>query len=197
MKTLKIILFLALTLIMHSTLEAFTPTHHQNDWYTVMTYAEENVFLAMYGEEDREYIRKISKESLVPVKFLYRLHKIESQMNPNAVRQERNGSTSVGYSQINSVNFRYFEEKFNGGKSIDYYNKYENIRVGALYLRYLYERCDGNWISGLICYNWGPSNLNSGKTIPTQCIDYAFSIIYGPDYFDCVTTITGAIKGMI
>lgn len=154
-------------------------------------------FLLKYPIADRVIVMKIAYELDIPIRYLYRLHKIESQMTASAVRHESNGTKSIGYSQINTSNLEYFANKFNNGKPIDLFDKETNIRIGAMYLKYLYNRLDGDWIGAMMSYNWGIGNFLSNKEVPKCVIDYSFSIVYGPDYLDCVTTITGAVKNMI
>jgi soluble lytic murein transglycosylase-like protein len=177
--------------------EEFVATPIPEDAYVISTYLDEQRFLAQYPIEDRDYIKSISVKYRIPVRFLYRQHYIESKLNPSAVRQERNGSVSVGYSQINSVNWDHFQDKFNGGKKINYYDKYQNIEIGAIYMRYLVEHLNGDWLGAYMCYCWGIGNFNSDKRIPKQVIEYSFSIYYGTDYTPCVEILWGAVEEMI
>jgi soluble lytic murein transglycosylase-like protein len=193
----KSLLILMFAVMSYANAGEFKPTELPEDDYVRMTITEEQRFLYQYPVEDREYILEISRGFMIPVKFLYRQHKIESQMNPHAIRHERNGSTSIGYSQINDSNLEYFSNKFNNGKTIDLLDKYENIRIGAIYMRYLVEKLEGDWIGAYMAYAWGIGNMQSDKRIPLQVIEYAFSIYYGADYTPSVEILWGAVEGMI
>jgi len=164
-----------------------------DEWIT----CEDDYYLWRYPWEDREIIKNVCVEFDIPLKYLYRLHYIESKMNPNAVRYETNGSVSIGYSQLNSSNKAYFANKFNNGHPINFYDKEQNIYIGAAYLKYLYTRLGNDWLGAFTAYNWGLGNYRAGKRIPNMTLDYAFTIYHGPKYVPFVKVLIGAVKGII
>jgi len=160
------------------------------------TFAED-LFLKQYPREDRQIIIDVSREYNIPIKYLSRLHKLESQYNGDAIRYENNGTQSIGYSQINTVNTEYFADKFNNGIPIDLYDKETNIKMGAAYLRHLNDRLNGNWFDTFACYNFGIGNFLNGKKIPQSTLEYTLLILYGTDYMPYVEILTGAMEGLI
>jgi hypothetical protein len=158
---------------------------------------EDDYFLWRYPWEDRDIIKSVSAEFEIPIKYLYRLHYIESKMNPNAIRYENNGSRSIGYSQLNDSNAEYFADRFNNGAPIDFYDKEQNIRIGAAYLKYLYNRLDQDWLLVFAAYQWGLGNVLSSTEFPNIVLDYMYTIYHGSSYIKNVQVITKGVLGII
>lgn len=178
-------------------LRAWEATPHMNDGFHLMEWEEEQKYINEYPEHLRDYVAKISREYLVPIKYLYRLHYIESKLGRYNIRHETNNTKSIGFGQLNTASLEYFQRRYNNGRWFDPYDEKDNIRISAMYFRDLYERTDGNWIDSGIAYNWGIGNVRSGKEIPIQCVEYGFAIVWGVDYTDCVVYLTGAVRGML
>jgi hypothetical protein len=194
MKKLLIIIVTAITVMQ---LTAWEATWHENDAYHQMTWEEERKYLNEYPEHLREFVEEICREYLVPIKYLYRLHFIESKLGTMNIRYESNGTMSLGYGQLNTGSMKYFQNRFNNGRHFNPHNDRDNIRISAMYLRDLYERLDGDWIGSACAYNWGIGNFRSGKEVPLQCIEYGFTVVWGTDYIDCVQIIKGAVRGIL
>lgn len=192
---MKIIIILFIT----SSLSAmnFTATPLPEDGNYLEQPEDENRYLAQYLPEDREFILSICEKYLIPIKFLYRLHYIESRLGKYNIRHENNGTKSIGFAQINDSNLEYFSNKYNNGVTIDLYDKYQNIEIGAIYLRHLYERLNGNWVDALISYNFGITRFRRGDTIPDSTMEYVYLIMWGKDYMPYVEILTKAMIGLI
>lgn len=186
-----------MAIVMTTQISAWEATWHKNDGYYTSTYEEDLKFIAQYPEQDRQLVWDLAQRYLVPLKYISRLHRIESGFNPNAVRNEKNGTQSIGYGQLNTVNITWFAEKFNDGKPLDFYDREDNIRISMMYYRYLYEMCDGSWMDASVAYNFGIGRLRRGDVIPASTIEYMFLIIYGQDYAPCVEILTGVLDGLI
>ena len=194
---MKTSLFMLVFFCVSFSLFGWEATHHRNDGYHLMTWEEERAFLAEYPEKYRAYVDEICREYLVPIKYLYRTHYIESKLGKYNIRHENNGTISVGFGQLNSGSIDYFSDRYNNGYVVDPHDPYQNIKISAMYLRDLYERLDGDWITALVAYNWGIGNVHRGNVIPQQTIEYAFSIVWGPWYTPAVEIIKGAVEGMM
>lgn len=114
-------------------------------------------------------------EELTTTMFL-RLMYIESSFDPNAIREENNGSRSIGFCQLNSSCQEWFEEKFHN-TSFDPYNPSHNLSVSVNYLEYLYDRF-GDWPTVFVAYNCGEGNVMRG-TIPLSSFQYSEAIMIG------------------
>lgn len=160
-------------------------------------FANDSKFLSLYPVEDRSIIAEVSEEYGIPIKYLFRLHYLESKLDANAIRHENNGSVSIGYAQINDSNIKEFSDRFNNGVTIDLFDKETNIRISAMYLKYLYTHFDENWINVFCAYNWGYGNMKSGKELPLQVFEYGATIVWGRDFIPSVRIIKGAVAGIM
>lgn len=155
---------------------------------------EDEMYLSLYSEEDRMIVASAHYKYQIPVKYLYRLHYIESKQDQNAIRYENNGSVSIGYSQLNDSNIHYFE-RFNDGLPVNLYDKRQNIMIGAAYLRYLYDRL-GNWQGAFISYNCGIGRYLHGNE-PEMSFEYSLAILYGPEIINEIKIIKSAVFGIL
>ena len=194
---MKRIILLILLQILPASIFAWEITPHENDGYYTSSYEEDMKYLQQYPEEDRQFVLDMVRKYWVPVMFISRLHKIESQYNQSAIRHERNGTVSIGYGQLNSVNQEWFADKFNGGNIVDFYDKNTNIRLSIIYYRYLFEAMDGDWMDATVAYNFGIGRLKRGDTIPDSTIEYMFLVLYGKAYIPCVQILHGAAEGIL
>jgi soluble lytic murein transglycosylase-like protein len=174
--------------------EIFSVTSILDNWEQT----EDDPYLWRIPYEYRGIVVNASSQFDIPIKYLYRLIKIESQFKENAIRYENNGTYSVGMTQINSSNFEYFEEKFNDGNKINYNDPYQSIYIGAAYLRYLNNKLEGDWINTFASYQWGIGNVLKNKgEFPDIVKDYSYTIYYGYEYIPNVKIIKCAVKGII
>lgn len=176
---------------------AWEATPHSNDGYHIIPYEEERKYINEYPPHLHSYVESICREYLVPIQYLYRLHYIESKLGTRNIRHENNGTTSIGFGQLNTGSFEYFQDKYNDGRYFNPHNEKDNIRISAMYFRDLYERFDGDWISAGIAYNWGVGNLHSDKEIPWQSFEYAMTIVFGKWFAKDVQIIKGAVAGIL
>ena len=96
-----------------------------------------------YFEEAGEYYR-------IDPKILYSIAKIESNLNPNAINRNSNGSVDIGIMQINSSHLKEIE-KF-GFKKEHLFNPKINIYAGAWLLKRCFNK-HGVSKDGITCYN--------------------------------------------
>lgn len=60
---------------------------------------------------------------------------------------------------------------------VDVNNALENAMGGAKYLVQLRKRYAGDIFRALCAYNWGPGNVDSGKTVPQAVKQYAARVL--------------------
>ncbi len=80
------------------------------------------------------------------------------------------------------------------GQNIDDLNT--NISLGIGYLKQLYAKY-GDWTTALAAYNFGPGNVDSGKSWPTETVNYVKAILgVGANYAAGLAQIaTNAVSG--
>ena len=96
-----------------------------------------------YFEEAGEYYR-------IDPKILYSIAKIESNLNPNAINRNTNGSIDMGLMQINSVHLK--ELKKLGYIKEHLFEPKINIYAGAWILKQCFNK-HGVGKDGITCYN--------------------------------------------
>jgi soluble lytic murein transglycosylase len=90
--------------------------------------------------------------SLDPVKF-YRLVSTESSFRSLAVSSKQ----AIGLGQIKEGTAGYVNERHKRG--LLFLPTY-NLKISALYLKYLLSRYKDNWSLALAAYNWGETNVD-------------------------------------
>lgn len=110
-----------------------------------------------FNSPDRynDIILKAARENGISFSLIKALIKVESDFNPYAV--SRMGAK--GLMQIMPKNM----EELNIS---DPFNPYENIMGGALYLRQMLNRFDGQLILALAAYNAGPTVVEKYNSVP-------------------------------
>ncbi len=97
---------------------------------------------------------------LPPLKF-YRLISAESSFRSLAVSSQK----AIGLGQVKEGTAGYINTEHKRGWL--FFPPY-NLKISALYLKYLLQRYEGNWTLALAAYNWGETNVDGrlkGKTI--------------------------------
>ena len=94
--------------------------------------------------------------------LLYTIAKVESNLNPNAINKNKNGTYDIGLMQINSkwlpVLKRY------GITEKDLYNPCQNVFVGAWVLAQCINKFGQTW-KAIDCYNKGSKAKNNSKYV--------------------------------
>ena len=102
-----------------------------------------------------EIILKESVENHLPPELVAAVVKTESDFRPRLVsNKDAHGLMQI----IPSTG------KFMGAR--DLFNPHDNIRTGTKYLRYLYDRYDGDRTKTLAAYNAGPGNVEIYGGVP-------------------------------
>ena len=96
----------------------------------------------------------------VPSSIALAVAQQESGFNPNAVGSAGELGT-----------FQLMPQYFPGAADPD-----TNISLGVGYLAQLYQQF-GDWATALAAYNWGPTNVASGKSWPAQVSSYVNSVL--------------------
>ncbi len=94
--------------------------------------------------------------------LLYTIAKVESNLNPNAIHYNKNGSYDIGLMQINS-NWLPVLKRF-GITEKDLYNPCQNVFVGAWVLAQCINKFGNTW-KAIDCYNKGSKAKNSSKYV--------------------------------
>lgn len=96
----------------------------------------------------------------------------ESSYRPDAVSR----AGAIGLAQIMPSTFAEHGPRI-GATNI--YDPQDNARTGARYLRFLLNYYQGDMRKALTAYNWGPGNVDSGRTPPTETVEYVNEILGG------------------
>ena len=111
--------------------------------------------------------------NLDPVKF-YRLVKAESSFRSFAVSEKQ----AIGLGQVQETTAHYVSYKHKKGLL---FVPFYNLRIAALYLRYLLHRYEGNWSLALAAYNWGETKVDKRignlRVLPAKDYSYLFTDI--------------------
>lgn len=116
-----------------------------------------------YPIKYQAYVNNASSEFNIPTDLIYSLINVESSFNPNA----KSPVGAIGLTQLMPSTAQYICTKNNIDYSqINLYNPQDNIYVGCMYLRYLFNKFD-NTYTALSAYNAGETNvlnwLNNSK----------------------------------
>lgn len=123
----------------------------------------------------REYLEQVSFDYNVPVWIIARVIENESSWKEKAFNKNGKNNYDYGLMQLNSKNLKEFEWRFNNFEKIDYYDPYENIRIGVQYLQYLYKHL-GSWELTVSAYNCGINRVRTGN-IPISTQRYTSRIL--------------------
>lgn len=122
--------------------------------------------------EYQMYIEVVSDWYDIPIWILSRVITRESNWVYDEVNySNENGSVDIGMMQLNSEYLSYYYWKLNDFNAIDVFNPYDNIDLGAKYLKYLYVQF-GSWELAVAAYNCGPTRLRKGLGIPIKTKEY-------------------------
>ncbi len=94
--------------------------------------------------------------------LLFTIAQVESNLNPQAVNRNKNGTYDIGLMQINSRWLKVLKKW--GIKEKDLFNPCQNVFVGAWVLRQCINKYGNTWRS-IDCYNKGSKAKESSKYV--------------------------------
>lgn len=125
-----------------------------------------------------KYLLEIAKASVkykVPMIYLARLLREESNFDPDAINYNDNGTIDLGIAQLNNKYIPEYVWKYNHMQPIDPFNPKTAIHIAAAILANNY-RVLKDWKNSVMAYNCGLSKVRSGN-IPVKTRAYAIRII--------------------
>ncbi len=113
---------------------------------------------ATHPDRYKEIIAKYAEEYDVPQSVIYAVIKVESNFKASAV----SSVGAMGLMQMMPSTFSWLtgEEHLDEGlATLRLFDPEVSIKYGAYYLRYLYNKFDGNWETVYAAYNGGEGNV--------------------------------------
>ena len=94
--------------------------------------------------------------------LLFTIAQVESNLNPQAINRNKNGTYDIGLMQINSKWLKVLKKW--GIEEKDLFNPCQNVFVGAWVLRQCINKYGNTWKS-IDCYNKGSKAKESSKYV--------------------------------
>lgn len=114
-----------------------------------------------------EQIEKVCAEFNIPKPMFCALINTESSFNPNA----KSSAGAIGLTQILPTTAQYICVKNNIDYSnFDLYNPHDNLYLGSMYLRYLFDQFDNRY-TALSAYNAGETTVRAWLKNPEYSYD--------------------------
>ena len=119
------------------------------------TFLNSSIQKRMYPKKYSDIVEKYSAEYNVPEYIIYSVIYVESGFDESAV----SNSGACGLMQLMPKTYAWLVE-INNEEEKDIFDIEENIKYGAYYLSFLYDRY-GNWEISFAAYNAGMGNVDS------------------------------------
>lgn len=103
----------------------------------------------------------------------------ESSFSPRAESK----AGAIGLMQLMPATFDEWSERVGAS---DIWSPEHNLKVGCAYLAWLIRYYKGSEYTALVAYNFGPGNVDSGRTPPPETIAYANKVLFGRDLLKTV-----------
>lgn len=122
-------------------------------------------FQTLFGYQS--YFIEAGERFHINPKLLQSIAKVESNFNPRAINNNKNGSQDIGIMQINTIHLPMLSSL--GVSKADLFNERININFGAYVLAKCFKK-HGITLNGLNCYNGKLQNNPYALKVLTQFI---------------------------